>query len=71
MFVRKVLPSLRSYTLYTMLGILFVYLLQSTLFVALMALDQRRIDSRRDGACCWRSHGQGWKPSKLETKKKS
>ncbi len=40
------LPSLRSYSLYTMLGILCVYALQTTLFAACLALDQRRIEQR-------------------------
>ena len=57
-----VLPSLRSYSLFTMAGILSVYLLQSTLFVACLALDQRRIRGRRDGTCCWVVHGEDWRP---------
>jgi len=37
------LPSLMSYSLYTMLGILFTFALQVTFFVACLSLDQRRI----------------------------
>ena len=39
-----VLPSLRSYSLYTGLGILATYCLQLTFFLAWFTLDQRRID---------------------------
>jgi len=50
------LPSLRSYSIFTGVGILFTFLLQLSFFLAGFALDQRRIEARRDGMCCWRVH---------------
>eukprot|EP00095_Tigriopus_kingsejongensis_P003657 maker-scaffold11_size778918-snap-gene-1.12 protein:Tk03657 transcript:maker-scaffold11_size778918-snap-gene-1.12-mRNA-1 annotation:"hypothetical protein DAPPUDRAFT_306990" len=61
----QVLPSLRSYSLYTATGIAATYVLQVTFFVAWLAIDQKRIDDKRDGACCWVVHGDQWKPNKL------
>ena len=50
-----VLPALRSFCIYAAVGIGAVYLLQATLFVAFFSLDQRRMDSRRNGIlCCYK-----------------
>ena len=51
-----VLPSLRSYSLFTGVGIVFTFFLQLTFFLACFTIDQRRIESRRDGMCCWKRH---------------
>ena len=48
-----------------MVGIASTYALQTTFFVAWLAVDQARIDARRDGACCWVRHGEEWKPNRL------
>ena len=61
----QVLPSLRSYSLYTAVGIAAVYILQATFFVAWLAIDQKRIDERRDGTFCWKSYGKTWEPNKF------
>ena len=42
-----VLPSLRSYSIYTGVGISFTYLLQITFFLAWFSIDQKRINERR------------------------
>lgn len=60
-----VLPSLKSYSLYTATGIAAVYILQSTFFVACLTLDQKRIDNKRDGTCCWKVYGDSWKPNRF------
>lgn len=62
-FAPKVLPSLSSYSLFTAIGILFTYFLQSTYFVAWLAIDQARIDAHRDGMFCCKSYGPDWEPS--------
>ena len=49
-----VLPSLRSYSIFTGVGIIFTYLLQLTFFLAFFTLDQKRIDAKRDGMFCWK-----------------
>jgi len=59
-----VLPSLRSFCIYSAIGILATFMFQATFFVGWLALDQRRIDSHRDGMFPWYKH-RNWKPSKL------
>ena len=44
------MPVLKSFCIYCSIGILFLFLMQSTLFPACLTLNQRRIESRRD-AC--------------------
>ena len=51
-----VLPSLRSYSIFTGVGIVFTFFLQLTFFLAWFTIDQRRIESQRDGMCCWKRH---------------
>ena len=43
----QILPSLKSYSIFTAVGILFTYILQATFFVAWLSIDQRRIEARR------------------------
>lgn len=45
----QVLPALRSFCVFCGFGILVVYLLQATWFLAWMTIDQRRIEDRRNG----------------------
>ena len=47
------MPALRSFCLYAALGILFLFLMQSTFFVAWLTIDQRRQDATRDACCIW------------------
>ena len=45
----QVLPALRSFCLYCAFGVLIVYILQSVLFTAFLALDIQRIRDNRNG----------------------
>ncbi|XP_078353441.1 NPC intracellular cholesterol transporter 1-like isoform X2 [Oculina patagonica] len=49
---RLILPALRSFCIFAAIGILADFILQATLFTALLAIDARRQESRRDGCCC-------------------
>ena len=51
-----VLPALRSFCLWCGVGILAVYLYQITLFVAVLALDCRRLAAGRNGLCPCYTH---------------
>ena len=42
-----VLPSLRSYSIFTGVGICFTYFLQITFFLAWFSIDQKRINEKR------------------------
>jgi len=44
-----VLPALRSFCIFCGVGILLVYFLQATFFVAWMVIDQKRIEDNRNG----------------------
>ena len=44
-----VLPALRSFCIFCGVGILIVYMLQSTWFVAWLVMDQKRISENRNG----------------------
>lgn len=44
-----VLPSLRSFCFFASVGIIAVFFFQVTFFVAIMAIDQRRVESNRNG----------------------
>ena len=45
----QVLPALKSFCIFCGVGILIVYIIQSTFFVACLALDQRRIIKGKNG----------------------
>ncbi|XP_023320290.1 Niemann-Pick C1 protein [Eurytemora carolleeae] len=45
-----VLPALRSFCIFCAIGILAVYFLQATWFIAWFSLDQRRIEEKRNGS---------------------
>lgn len=47
-----ILPALRSFCIFAAIGILADFILQATLFTALLAIDARRKEKRRDGCCC-------------------
>lgn len=46
-----VLPALKSFCLYASVGIVAIYWFQCTFFVAFMTLDQKRLESHRNGCC--------------------
>ena len=56
------LPSLQSFCIYAAVGILAVYFIQATWFVAWFTLDQRRIEARRDGLVPCYTH-RDWTPN--------
>merc|ERR1711892_1406909 len=62
-----VLPALQSFCLYCAVGILAVYIYQATIFVAAFSLDQRRIESRRNGCLPFIKH-KNWEPNALSQK---
>ncbi|KAF6037774.1 PTCHD3 [Bugula neritina] len=47
------LPALKSFCIYAALGILFLFIMQSTFFVAWLTIDQRRQNASRDACCIW------------------
>ncbi|RMX44018.1 hypothetical protein pdam_00012962 [Pocillopora damicornis] len=47
-----ILPALRSFCIYAAIGVLADFILQATLFTALLAIDARRQKKKRDGFCC-------------------
>ncbi|RMX44017.1 hypothetical protein pdam_00012961 [Pocillopora damicornis] len=47
-----VLPALRAFCIYAAIGVLADFILQVTLFTALLAIDARRQKKKRDGLCC-------------------
>jgi Niemann-Pick C1 protein len=57
-----VLPALRSFCVYSSLGIFFVFIYMVTFFVAFFSLDQRRIESDHDGCVCCYQHKE-YKPN--------
>ncbi|KAJ1527691.1 hypothetical protein ONE63_007650 [Megalurothrips usitatus] len=48
-----VLPSLRSFCIYAAVGVLVTYALQTTLYVAVLAADQHRMDLGRNSFLPW------------------
>ena len=49
----QALPALKSFCVYAALGILFLFIMQSTFFVAWLTIDERRQNSFRDACCIW------------------
>merc|ERR1719232_1297335 len=46
------LPALRSFCMYASIGILTIFFFQITWFVALLTIDEKRVEQRRNGCCC-------------------
>jgi len=51
-----VLPALRSFCMYASIGIMVIFFFQSTWFTALLAIDEYRVDTHRDGCLCCLVH---------------
>lgn len=63
-----VIPALGSFCVYAGLGIFFIYIYQTTFFLAWFSLDQRRLEDTRDGCiCCWKKKPD-WQPSACSQK---
>lgn len=58
-----VLPALRSFCIYSALGVVALYMLQATFFVAWFALDQSRLEDHRNGLF-WCYKHKNWTPNK-------
>eukprot|EP00903_Cladosiphon_okamuranus_P017671 g16272.t1 len=59
-----VLPALSSFCVYSALGVLALYILQSTLFVAFLVYDTRRQEAGRlDCVCCFKTKHMDKRPS--------
>lgn len=63
-----VIPALRSFCAFCGIGILAIFIYTLTFFTACIALDQRRVDEKRNGCCIWIKHGDDWKPNELTQK---
>ena len=64
----SVLPALGSFCTYASIGIFSIYLNMASFFLALLVIDQRRIDDRRDAIfCCWKKD-ENWTANKCSQK---
>ena len=68
-FFIQILPALQSFCIFAAIGIISVFILTITLFVALLALDARRQQSRRDACLCCITLSDNWEA--MECSKKS
>jgi len=62
-----VLPALRSFCIFCAVGLIVVYILQATWFVAWLSIDQRRIEEQRNGTMPCIKH-KNFKPNKFSQK---
>lgn len=62
-----VLPALRSFCIFCAVGLIVVYILQATWFVAWLSIDQRRIEEQRNGTLICFKH-KNFKPNKFSQK---
>ncbi|XP_052274727.1 patched domain-containing protein 3-like isoform X2 [Dreissena polymorpha] len=59
-----VIPSLSTFCVYAAIGVLALYILQATFFVACVTFDERRIDAKRNACCMCVKHDANYKPGK-------
>jgi hypothetical protein len=59
----QILPGLQSFCISCAIAIASIFLLQTSWFVAFLALDEKRIEEKRNGLIPCISH-EKWKPSK-------
>jgi len=57
-----ILPALRSFCIFAAIGILSVFIYTITFFVALLALDAKRQQARRDACLCCIKLSEDWTP---------
>ncbi|GFR61545.1 patched domain-containing protein 3 [Elysia marginata] len=62
-----VIPALSAFCIYASLGVFAMYVLVSTLFSAVLAIDERRIRSRRDACLPCRRYDSNYQPNKCST----
>jgi len=63
-----VLPALRSFCIFAGIGIIGIFLLTCTLFVALLTLDNKRQRKHRDACCCCITLSDSWSPMECSRK---
>ena len=56
------MPALRSFCINAMAGILMLFILEVTFFVALTVLDERR-KAQKNVGCCFRPKKDNWQPT--------
>ncbi|PNF38055.1 hypothetical protein B7P43_G02357 [Cryptotermes secundus] len=56
-----IMPFLRSFCMFAASGIIFLYVFEILFFVSCLAIDERRLRSRRDGCIC--IVHRNWKPN--------
>ena len=56
------LPALRSFCLYAAVGILAVFLFQTTFFLACLVIDEKRLKANRNGLWWCVKHSESWEP---------
>lgn len=59
------IPSLSTFCVYAAIGVLALYILQATFFVACVSLDEMRIDSNRNACLLCYKHEESYKPGKF------
>ncbi|GFO10919.1 patched domain-containing protein 3 [Plakobranchus ocellatus] len=62
-----VIPALSAFCIYASLGVFAMYVLVSTLFSAVLAIDERRVRSRRDACLPCLRHSSSYQPNKCST----
>jgi hypothetical protein len=55
------MPFLRSFCVFAALGIFFLYVFEILFFVSCLAIDEKRLQNRRDGCTC--IVHRNWKPN--------
>ncbi|KAL4236282.1 Patched domain-containing protein 3 [Mactra antiquata] len=60
-----VIPSLSTFCIYASIGVLALYILQSTYFVAIVTIDESRIEQRRNACLPCITHDSTYKPWKF------
>ena len=64
----QVLPALRSFCVFCAVGILLVYVLQTSVFVAALTRDTKRIEERKNGFLVCYTHSEEWEPNAFSRK---
>ena len=57
----QIMPFLRSFCMFAATGIFFLYVFEILFFVSCLAIDERRLQNRRDGCIC--TVHRNWKPN--------
>ena len=63
----QVIPSLSTFCIYAAIGVLALYILQATYFVACLTLDEKRIDANRNACLLCFKHSDSYQPNKYHS----